>query len=147
VLFRGWLRHREEGCERVSREATLGVGEVHISRMLRAVPHEHLSVSGEEVKGRGHSARLEFVEWFGVLLGYIVLSSRLRVLAAHNRADGAWVWRMLAADVNVRTLGGAQCGTPPMGRWGFCKRWLIWTVRSTGVGTFSDFKVGGARAG
>jgi hypothetical protein len=68
----------------VSREASLGVGEVHISCMLRAVPHEHMSVSGEEVKGRGHSDRLEFVEWYGVLWDYIVFSSGLRMLAAHD---------------------------------------------------------------
>jgi hypothetical protein len=35
---------------------------------------------------RGHNVRVEFEEWGGVLLGYIVVSSRLRVLAAHDQA-------------------------------------------------------------
>jgi hypothetical protein len=75
--------------------------------MLRAVPQEHLSVSGEEVKGRGHSDRLEYVEWFGVLLGYIVFSRRLRVLAADDQAR----WGLGLEDVG----GGRE---RPDARWG-----------------------------
>jgi hypothetical protein len=57
-----------------------------MGRMLRAVPQEHMSVSGEKVRGRGHNVRVEVGEWGNVLLGYIVFSSRLRVLAAHDHA-------------------------------------------------------------
>jgi hypothetical protein len=77
----------------VSREACLGVGEVRISRMLRAVPKKHLSVSGEEV--REHNGRLGFVEWFGVLMGCILVSSGLRVLAAHDQA----IWGLGLEDI------------------------------------------------
>jgi hypothetical protein len=62
-----------------------------------------------------------------------------------TRPDGTRVWRMLAADMNVRTLGGARFPAP-LGEGDFGKRWFILTDRSTGVGTLSDFKVGGARA-
>jgi hypothetical protein len=91
----------------VSREANLGVGEVHMGRMLRAVPQEHLSVSGEKVRGRGHNFRVVFGEWGKVLLGYIVFSSRLRVLAAHDQAS----WGMGMEDVG----GGRE---RPDARWG-----------------------------
>jgi hypothetical protein len=80
----------------MSREAGLGVGEVRISRMLRAVPQEHLSVSGEEFRGRGHNGRLGFVEWFGGLMGYIAVSSGLRVLAGHDQAK----WGLVLEDVS-----------------------------------------------
>jgi hypothetical protein len=129
----------------VAREASLGVGEVHKGRMLRAVPQEHMFVSGEKVRGRGHDFRVEFEEWGRVLLGCNVFSSRLRVLAAHDQAR----WGLGLEDVG----GGrerpdarwARCGAPPpVG--GGCKRWLFLTGRTIGVGTFSDFKVGGARA-
>jgi hypothetical protein len=33
--------------------------------------------------------------------------------------DGAWVWWMLAADINVRTLAGARGGAPPPWRGSF----------------------------
>jgi hypothetical protein len=33
-----------------------------------------------------------------------------------TRPDETWVWRRLAADGNVRTLGGARCGAPPARR-------------------------------
>jgi hypothetical protein len=62
------------------------------------------------------------------------------------RPDGAWVWRMLAADKNVRTLSGARCRAPSMGKGFFCNRWLVLIVRSNEEGTCLDFKVGGARA-
>ena len=105
-------------CERVSCEASLGIGEVYIGRMLRPVPHEHLSVNGEEVRGRGHRDRLEFVEWFGVLLGYIVFSSRLRVLAAHDQAR----WGLGLEDVG----GGRE---RPDARWG-----AVWRAAPIGGG-------------
>jgi hypothetical protein len=91
----------------MSREASLGVGEVRISHMLRDVPQEHMSVSGEEDRGRGHSDRSEYVEWFGVLLGCIMFSSRLRVLAAQDRAR----WGLGLEDVG----GGRE---RPDTRWG-----------------------------
>jgi hypothetical protein len=47
------------------------------------------------------------------------------------------------AGVNVQTLGGARDGAPPLGRAGFCNRWLLFPVHSTEVGTRLDFKVGG----
>jgi hypothetical protein len=47
----------------VSREASLGVGKVHVGLVRRARPEEHLFVSGEEVKRRGHSGRVELKEW------------------------------------------------------------------------------------
>jgi hypothetical protein len=128
------------------REASLGVREVHIGGMLRAAPQEHLSVSGEEVKGRGHSDRLEVVEWCGVLSGYIVVSSRLRVLAAHDQTR----WGVGLEDVGGEherpdARWGAVWRAAP-GEGGFCKRWLILSVRSIGVGTCPVFKVGGAIA-
>jgi hypothetical protein len=58
----------------------------------------------------------------------------------------AWVWWLLTADVNVRTLGGARCGAPPPERGGFYNQWLFLSVRSIEVGIRLDFKVGGARA-
>jgi hypothetical protein len=68
------------------------------------------------------------------------------VLAAHDQAR----WGLGLEDVG----GGRE---RPDARWGavwravpveggFCKRWLYLTGRSTGVGTVSDFNVGGARA-
>jgi hypothetical protein len=80
------LRYREERCERMSREACHGVGEVRKSRMSRAVPHEHMSISGEVVRGRGHNDRVGFVERYGVRMGGSEVSSWLRVLAAHDQA-------------------------------------------------------------
>jgi hypothetical protein len=64
-------------------------------------------VSGEEVRERGHNGRLGFVEWFGVLMGYIVFSSGLRVLAAHDQAR----WGLGLEDVG----GGHE---RPDARWG-----------------------------
>jgi hypothetical protein len=61
-------------------------------------------------------------------------------------SDGTWVWWMLAADVNVRTLGEARCGAPVPWKGFFCKRWRIMRVRNTVVGMYFDFEVGGARA-
>jgi hypothetical protein len=63
-----------------------------------------------------------------------------------TKSDGTWVWWMLAADINVRTLGGARCGAPVPWRGIFCKRWRIMRVRSTVDGMYFDFEVGGARA-
>jgi hypothetical protein len=60
--------------------------------------------------------------------------------------DGTWVCWMLAADGYVRTLGGARCGAPLLGRGVFCKRGVRLFIRSTRVGTCSDFEVGGAIA-
>jgi hypothetical protein len=53
---------------------------------------------------------------------------------------------MLAADKDVRTLGGARCGAPPLGGVSFCKRWVGLLLRSTELGICSDFEVGGAIA-
>jgi hypothetical protein len=53
---------------------------------------------------------------------------------------------MLAADSNVRTLGGARCGAPFPGRGAFCKRRVLLFIRNTVAGTCSDFEVGGAIA-
>jgi hypothetical protein len=53
---------------------------------------------------------------------------------------------MVAADVNVRTLGGARCGAPVPWREVFYKRWRIVRVRSIVDGMYFDFEVGGARA-
>jgi hypothetical protein len=53
---------------------------------------------------------------------------------------------MLATDVNVRTLGGAECGAPVPWRGIFCKRWRNERVRNTKVGTYFDFEVGDAGA-
>jgi hypothetical protein len=116
-----------------------------MGRMLRAVPQEHLSISGEKVRGRGHNFRVEFEEWVEVLLGYIVFSSRLRVLAANAQAK----WGLGLEDAGGgRERPDAQWGAvwraAPGG--GVCKRWLFLIGRSTRVGTFSDFKVIGARA-
>jgi hypothetical protein len=99
--------------------------------MLRAVPQKHMSVSGEEVRGRGHNGRLGFGEWFEDVMGYIVFSSGLRVLAAHDQAR----WGLDLEDVG----GGHE---RPDARWGavwravprkgcFCKRWsiLTWVAR------------------
>jgi hypothetical protein len=151
LLGLGWLRYREERGERVSREAGPGVGEVRSRRMLRAIPWEHMSVSGEKVRGRGHIDRVGFVVWFGDRMASTMVSSwsrsGLRVYWRHTtKPDGAWVWWLLTADVNVLTLGGARCGAPPPGRGGFCNRWLFLSFRSTEVGTRMDFKVGGVRA-
>jgi hypothetical protein len=60
--------------------------------------------------------------------------------------DGTWVLRMLAADVNVMTLGKACVGAPALWRGGFCKRWQILCVRNTVGGTWVGFELGGARA-
>jgi hypothetical protein len=38
--------------------------------------------------------------------------------------NGAWVWCLLTADVNVRTLRRARCGAPPPGR-EFRNRWFV----------------------
>jgi hypothetical protein len=51
---------------------------------------------------------------------------------------------MLAADRDVRTLGGARCGAPPSGEEVFCKRCVFLVCRSTLTGTFVEFEVGGA---
>jgi hypothetical protein len=101
------LRHREERCERMSREVCLGVGEVRISRMSRAIPEEQLFVIGEVVRGRGHNDRVGFVEWFGVRMSWSVVSSGLRVLAAHDHAR----WGLGLEDVG----GGHE---RPDARWG-----------------------------
>jgi hypothetical protein len=51
-----------------------------------------------------------FVVWFrgGVVVGCVCWRHM-------TMPDGAWVWWLLTADVNVRTLGGAPCGAPPPG--------------------------------
>jgi hypothetical protein len=118
----GWLRYREERCERMSREACLGVGEVRISRMLRAVPKEHMYVSGEEVRGRRHNGRVGVVEWFGVLMGCNVVSSGSRVLAAHDQAR----WGLGLEDVG----GGHE---RPDARWG-----AVWRAAPREGGFVSD---------
>jgi hypothetical protein len=58
--------------------------------------------------------------------------------------DGTWVWCMLAADGNVRTLGGARCGAP-LPRGGFVIEGCFFFSRSTKAGTCLGFEVGGAR--
>jgi hypothetical protein len=75
----------------------------------------------------------------GVVAGYVCW----RHTTMH---DVAWVWWMLAADVNVRMLGGTRFGAPVPWRGVFCKRWLIVRVRSAEVGTHFDFEVGDAGA-
>jgi hypothetical protein len=50
----------------------------------------------------------------------------------------------LAADGDVRTLGGARCGAPPSGEEAFCKRCVFFACRCTVTGTFVDFEVDGA---
>jgi hypothetical protein len=88
LLGWGWLRYREERGERMSLEAGPWVGEVRSRRMLRAIPHEHLSVSGEKGRGRGHFDRVGFVVLFveRMVCGMVSSWSRsgLRVLAAHD---------------------------------------------------------------
>jgi hypothetical protein len=79
-------------------------------------------------------------------MGCIVVSSGLRVLAAHDQAK----WGLGSEGVGggherPDARWGAVWRAAP-GEGGFCKRWLILTVRSIGVGILSDFKVGGARA-
>jgi hypothetical protein len=79
-------------------------------------------------------------------MGCSMVSSGLRVLAAHDQAR----WGMGLEDVG----GGRE---RPDARWGavwraapgegdFCNRWCDLSARSTEVGTILDFKVGGARA-
>jgi hypothetical protein len=114
----GRLRDSVERGQWVAHELVSGVGKVRRSRMLRAVPHEHLPVSGEgglEVEDMltEHETQLGedtkgFEESFR--FGFRVEC----VCWRHTtRPDGTWVWWRLAADRNVRTLGGARCGAPP----------------------------------
>jgi hypothetical protein len=51
--------------------------------------------------------KVGFVVWFrgGVVVGCVCWRHT-------TKSDGTSVWWMLAADVNVRTLGGARCGAP-----------------------------------
>jgi hypothetical protein len=73
------------------------------------------------------------VEWgssSGVEFCWVVFCFRVGCVCWRHttKPDGAWVWRMLAADVNVRTLGGARCGAPPPGRGGFVSDGCFWLV-------------------
>jgi hypothetical protein len=104
------------------REACPWVGEVRRGRMSRAIPHEHMSVSGEVVRRRGHNARVGFVEWYGVKMGGSVVSSWLRVLEAHDNAR----WGLGLEDAGGRherpdARWGAVWRAVP-GEGGFCNR-------------------------
>jgi hypothetical protein len=99
----------------MSREAYLGVVEVRKGRMLRAIPHEHMSVSGEVVRGRGHNDRVGFAEWYGVIMDGSVVSCWLRVLAAHDQAR----WGLGLEDVG----GGHE---RPDAQWGAVWRAVPW---------------------
>jgi hypothetical protein len=60
------------------------------------------------------------VEWCsssGVEYCWVVFGFRVGCVCWRHTTmpDAAWVWRRSAADVNVRTLGGARCGAPPPG--------------------------------
>jgi hypothetical protein len=87
------------------------------------------------------------VEVFGSVVGlraWLVVGS---VCWRHTTMyDGTCVCWMLAADVNVRTLGGARCGAPVPWWVVFRKRWRTVRVRNTEVGTYFDFEVGDAEA-
>jgi hypothetical protein len=74
----------------MSREAGPGVGAVRSGRMLRAIPQQHLSVSGEKVGCRGNVDRVGVRVCLGDMMGCSLVScwssSELRVLAAHDHA-------------------------------------------------------------
>jgi hypothetical protein len=87
---RGWLRYCEERGKRMSREAGPGVGVVRSVRMLRAIPQEHMSVSGGKVRCREHVDRVRVGVCLRDRLSCSMVSSwsssGLRVLAAHDHA-------------------------------------------------------------
>jgi hypothetical protein len=70
----------------MSREAGHGVGVVRSGRMLRAIPQEHMFVSGEKVGCRGHVDRVGVIVCLGDSMVSCWSSSGLRVLAAHDQA-------------------------------------------------------------
>jgi hypothetical protein len=143
------LGRRDEGSEWVSRETAPGVVLTVCEGRSGPIPQYSILVRLREVRGRGHCGRggeiNNLSEWW--------ISRKSRRWACivgcvcwrhTTTSDGTWVWFLLAADMNVRTLGWARCGAPNPWRGVFVSDVELCGVAVLWVGIQCVFEVGGA---